>query len=462
MTPRPQLTTVTLVCIDTTNKVGLAERAIEKSLEQCAFAEVKLLTNDASRWHAVEIPPLNGIADYSRFCVQDLHRYVDTPHCLVVQSDGYALNAAGWKPEFLNYDYIGAPWEFSKSVGNGGFSLRSKRLLKTLALHPFGDDPHPEDNYICLRHRRELTDKFHMRFPNYALGARFAYEGRVWPKQGNDWVSSDKAWDGQFGFHSWLTKLPDTLDRPSIFHHSGDWGDVIYSCATMKALGGGVLFLSADNRYPFPRASRMKPDGNWAANIAGFLEMQDYVWRVQHTPHLPHSVDYDLNAFRKYYQTSNPDNWTSIWKLHLKAQGVDYPENKPWLTVDRPVEVPLRPIVINRTSRYHNDGFPWQRFVRKYQDKMAFVGTVTEAGEFQQTFQSRIPHIVTPTIADLARVIAGAKVFVGNQSTPLAIALGLGMNCVIEEWNANPNCRFTRHNAIYGKDSLVDIPKSWL
>lgn len=463
MTIRQRLDHVTLLCVDTTRKVALAERAMDKCLEQCAFADAKLLTTDTSRRNSVEIAPVPGIEGYSNFCIRDLHAHFDTSHCLLIQSDGYILNPCAWTDRWLKYDYIGAPWHPAGIVGNGGFSLRSRKLCKTLALHPFGDSPHPEDNYICWRHRKELTEGYGINFAGCDTAKTFAYEGRVWPKIGGDWVSSPTAWNGQFGFHSWLTKLPDTTDRPSVFHHSGDWGDIIYSLATIKALGGGVLFLSPDNRFPFPNPTRLQPNPEWAANIVQLCEQQDYIWRCQYTPTMPHNVDFDLNAFRAFYRARNPDNFTSLFRLHLKAMETDYPEDKPWLTVDKPVEVPLRPIIISRTSRYHNDSFPWQRFVRKYQDRMAFLGTVTEAGEFQQRFKSRIPHIVTPTLMDAARLVAGAKVVVANQSSVMALALGLGKNVVQEVWvkGGNPNCKLKRANAVYAENGLVDIPSSW-
>jgi hypothetical protein len=43
------------------------------------------------------------------------------------------VNPAAWDPEFLDWDYIGAKWfwaEAGKRVGNGGFSLRSYKLLE--------------------------------------------------------------------------------------------------------------------------------------------------------------------------------------------------------------------------------------------------------------------------------------------------------------------------------------------
>jgi hypothetical protein len=57
----------------------------------------------------------------------------------VVQYDGMAANKMHWSDDYYNYDYIGAPWpdRFTwirpeEKVGNGGFSLRSMKLIEAL------------------------------------------------------------------------------------------------------------------------------------------------------------------------------------------------------------------------------------------------------------------------------------------------------------------------------------------
>ena len=75
--------------------------------------------------------------------------YVDTPFALVCQHDGFILNKNAWNDEWLKNDYIGchsncwSGWGENGQGGNGGFSLRSKRLME------FGSKnikiPHPED-----------------------------------------------------------------------------------------------------------------------------------------------------------------------------------------------------------------------------------------------------------------------------------------------------------------------------
>lgn len=409
-----------------------------------------------------KIPKLEGLEGYSNFCMREMVNHVKTPHVLVVQADGYVLNAEAWTDEFLKYDYIGAPWLPSNAVGNGGFSLRSKRLLEALTKLPTTYD-HPEDTAICLYHRAEL-EKQGMKFAPVELARKFSFEGRSW--NNTDWDGISKSWNGEFGFHSWLTPVSGH-NWPKIFHHSGERGDVIYSLPVIKALGGGVLFVSPDNRHPWPKPCRERPNPDWNESLAPLLEAQDYIWRVQLTTGLPFSVDYDLNRFRVPWKKRSSKDFESIFNLHQQAFAVKWPEHEPWLTVPHAIEIPRRPIVVSRSSRYQNDSFPWDRLCERYGDRMIFVGNPTEASVFKG-FAPRhdILHCPTANLLEAAAVIAGAKVFIGNQSAPLAIAHGLCKNVIVEEWAENPNCRINRDGAIYSltrsPDQLEEIPASWL
>jgi hypothetical protein len=240
---------------------------------------------------------------------------------------------------------------------------------------------------------------------------------------------------------------------------------VIYSLPVIKALGGGVLFLSGDNRYPYPRPTRWQQTGakpDWVSNLHGLLTAQEYVWSVHWTQKLPFSTDVDLNSFRQFYQ-NREHSFRNLFDLHQMATGTDFQETEPWLTVDSPVSIPGRPIIVNRTERFHNDDFPWRYLVHKYGQRMAFVGDWKEAAIFQQQFQC--PHVIyqkTGTMLEAAQLIAGAKVFIGNQSCPLAIGLGLGKNVIVETWLPNQNCKLKRDNAIHCLGKIVDIPPEWL
>src|SRR5262249_12537684 len=111
-----ELPGVTLLCADTANH-ALALRALAKSREQVRFGRTLFLTDALPRGVAapegvevVAIPPLASRDAYSMLVLKHLRPYVDTPHALVIQWDGYVVNADAWDPAFLDCDYIGAKW----------------------------------------------------------------------------------------------------------------------------------------------------------------------------------------------------------------------------------------------------------------------------------------------------------------------------------------------------------------
>lgn len=163
---------------------------------------------------------LDSIDAYSWYCIYDLWRHVNTTHVLIVQADGYVLNPSEWNDVFLNYDYIGAPWNISEHayidpfgthqrVGNGGFSLRSKKLLqvpmtteipweinKNDFYNHMGVGLYSEDGNICV-HNRHLFQEAGCIFAPLEIALSFSVEQKV------------VEYDGRktFGFHK---KIPNS------------------------------------------------------------------------------------------------------------------------------------------------------------------------------------------------------------------------------------------------------------
>lgn len=191
--PRLALPDVTL-CAVTSANVAATIAAMEACTAKIDFGAAILLTDGAVRIDnpAIEvrsIPRLVSTAAYSTFLLRHLLPHIATSHCLVVQWDGHVLDAARWQEAFLEFDYIGARWpQFGdgSDVGNGGFSLRSRRLLQLCAASEF-DGHHPEDVAICRTNRAWLE----------AQGIRFA------PGALADAFSTERAGtlDHSFGYH---------------------------------------------------------------------------------------------------------------------------------------------------------------------------------------------------------------------------------------------------------------------
>lgn len=115
--------------------------------------------------------------DFNIFLNVTVPRYlVVGDYSLAVHEDGFILHPNMWNPEFFKWDYIGAPWE-DGVVGNGGFCLESRKMLKTKLTLPI-DESHPPtyaDNYVCRVNRPRL-DAAGIRIAPTELAKKFSVE----------------------------------------------------------------------------------------------------------------------------------------------------------------------------------------------------------------------------------------------------------------------------------------------
>jgi hypothetical protein len=170
------------LCAVTSVNVAATLRALEACLAQVKFQGCLLFTDAAveiscPEIRVVKIDPLQSSGAYSQFILTELVRHIETSHCLLAQWDGHIIDAGRWRPDFLSYDYIGACWpQFldGHTVGNGGFSLRSKRLMEA-SLDPEFHAHHPEDLALCRTNRTWLESRG-MRFAPPDLAALFSTE----------------------------------------------------------------------------------------------------------------------------------------------------------------------------------------------------------------------------------------------------------------------------------------------
>lgn len=199
---------VTLLGIDCVD-VNRLIRAITICEKYANFSKIKLLTSQTTDYnHAVRIPHIGTIQDYSKFMIRELVNYVDTEYVLCVQWDAYLLNPDAWTDDYLQYDYVGAPWWFSddRNVGNGGFSLRSAKFLREVSEMP-ARNYHPEDVVCCRLMNKYLTDKG-IKFAPESVAHKFSHEGNQ--KYG-------RTWRNQFGFHDFEMTDISAWNPPSEF-----------------------------------------------------------------------------------------------------------------------------------------------------------------------------------------------------------------------------------------------------
>lgn len=178
----PQLDDVTLVAVSSV-AIGPTLDAVRSSMRQARFAEALFLSDRSApkdlepeiTWRMIE--PLRSRSDYSRFMLRELGDHISTSHALCIQWDGFVLDGSRWNPVFVDFDYIGAVWPHfgdGHNVGNGGFSLRSKRLLDATKDLPFTGEV--AEDVVIGRVCRASLERIGLRFAPEAVAREFAYE----------------------------------------------------------------------------------------------------------------------------------------------------------------------------------------------------------------------------------------------------------------------------------------------
>lgn len=162
--------------------------AIRKSCQGIEFGEVKL----------IQLGSIKDIDSWNYSVIYDLPLYINTSHCLLIHSDGYVIHPELWREEWLELDFVGAPWPLPRDsfsyrdecgnlqrVGNS-VSLRSKRLLDLIAQTPkeyfwsfkekYGNTN--EDGYICC-HNRVWLEKQGCKFAPISVAKYFSKEHEI-------------------------------------------------------------------------------------------------------------------------------------------------------------------------------------------------------------------------------------------------------------------------------------------
>jgi len=134
----------------------------------------------------IKIPKLDKYG-YALWSIRELCKHINTDYVLTIHPDGYIINPNLWSEEFLDYDYIGAPWQVrcvhnkNYRVGNSGFCIRSKKFCQMTSDCPVPYMLENDDVYFCQAIRGTYMP--HEMYAPKELAARFSLE-----------------WDDSFGF----------------------------------------------------------------------------------------------------------------------------------------------------------------------------------------------------------------------------------------------------------------------
>lgn len=222
------------------------------------------------------------------------------------------------------------------------------------------------------------------------------------------------------------------------FLHSGNFGDIVYSLPSIKSLcmkrgASAVLYLKLN--VPSGFNEKTHPVGAVQLNRQMYdmayplLMSQPYIKEV--AIYNDQEVDYDLDLFRKECKNLSSG---CIQSWYSNA----FPELRPNL-FEQSLFISTAPndmIIVNRTSRYNNVLIDYST-LRKY-DNVFFVGVESEF-KTMSLHNRNMQHLKVKDFLELAEFIAGATLFIGNQSMAFAIAEQLKVRRILEQYIPAPN-----------------------
>lgn len=251
------------------------------------------------------------------------------------------------------------------------------------------------------------------------------------------------------------------------FLHSGTAGDTIYSLAAVKRLGGGEFQIGIRNLEPTLtkygyRAEDVDPahKGRYTEQdyklIAPLIERQSYITKVSAWNDGDNRPDVDLDFYRAVLYRSFEGNIVESYFRSFNIPMLPEDLQLPWLEADAISEAA---IIVNSTPRYRTPDpetdAQWATMCEgaNLAENGLFVGTPAEHEAFVQKFNCPIKYRPVKDFLELAGLIAGADLFLGNQSMSLSIAMGLGKTSVVELHKMKPmqyrECYFPRDNITY-------------
>lgn len=202
-----KLPSVTLVlrdvmCPELARLAVLDSLALVKPWKTLIFSDTDLNVPN-TEW--IKVPKWPTLLDHCRFFWHEQYQYIETPHFISIEWDGWVIDPEQWDEKYLDYDFIGAPWWYNDALNVGnGLGLRSNRLMRYL--HAYEDVFHvtaKEDEALGRIYRPTLEQNGFKWAPE-ALASKFSFE-----------CTRPAGWSKHFMFHDSFN-FPAVLDADKL------------------------------------------------------------------------------------------------------------------------------------------------------------------------------------------------------------------------------------------------------
>ena len=193
-----KLPNITLIAL-TSVRIPETIKALEYSCREIEFGSVKLASDikpdNLPNYIQHEYTEKSSTIDEWNYnIIYNISKHVNTDFCILIHDNGFVVNSESWRDDFLDYDYIGAPWpipkdNFSYRDINGNIirqgnsvSLRSKKLLDVpnklnlewKSFHGYTN----EDGFICVNYRHKYLEEG-CKFADINVAKYFSHEHMI-------------------------------------------------------------------------------------------------------------------------------------------------------------------------------------------------------------------------------------------------------------------------------------------
>lgn len=214
------------------------------------------------------------------------------------------------------------------------------------------------------------------------------------------------------------------------FLHSGHIGDIIYALPVIKKLSEshtcnlfiGINKIFTDESYKNHTSAGVFINDRIFNYAFPLIEKQKYLNKVQ--KYIDQKIDINLDLFRDM-----PGKPCTTSKSYFHITGVYADLSRPFLDTQEHDKIKNK-IVISRSLRNKNPFIDYS-FLNDFCDQLIFIGLKDEYLDLKKVIPE-LKHYDPLDFFEMSQIIKSSKFFLGNQSSPFAIAEGLKVPRLIE------------------------------
>lgn len=172
------VTLLSIVCNDKIEIMRMVVRVMNYCMSVAKFRRGILMTylppDVECKAECVQIPKISFGEGAQILQVKTLAYFDLGPWVMHIHEDGFILDPNLWEQGFMQWDYIGAPWQ-GGVVGNNGFCMFNRKFMKACSRLPFIYGSLHSDTHVCIHHRKEMVAQ-EISFAPATVAERFSTE----------------------------------------------------------------------------------------------------------------------------------------------------------------------------------------------------------------------------------------------------------------------------------------------